>query len=140
MSSTMTASEEASFKLDARSEKALQGVHPELQRLMRTARARGLNFIITEGLRTRQRQAQLVASGASRTMNSRHLYGLAVDIAVRVGTEVRWDYPLYERMGDLIKDLAEELGIPIVWGGDWPRFRDGPHWELDRKVYPDPSR
>ncbi len=138
MKKTLTAAEEAVFKLDARSERALQGVHQDMQRLMRTARARGLNFIITEGLRTRERQRQLVAAGASRTMNSRHLHGLAVDIAVRVGAEVRWDFPLYERMGDLIKDIAEELNIPVVWGGDWPRFRDGPHFELKREHYPDP--
>jgi peptidoglycan L-alanyl-D-glutamate endopeptidase CwlK len=26
--------------------------------------------------------------------------------------------------------------VPIVWGGDWRTFKDGPHFELDRRKYP----
>jgi peptidoglycan L-alanyl-D-glutamate endopeptidase CwlK len=121
----------------------LRNVHPDLVRVVIAARAR-VPFIVTEGLRTQRRQAQLVAAGASRTMNSRHLTGHAVDLAcwlddgdnvVEAG-EVRWDWPLYEKLGEIVKATAQELGVPIVWGGDWKSFRDGPHFELDRKHYP----
>jgi peptidoglycan L-alanyl-D-glutamate endopeptidase CwlK len=91
---------------------------------------------VTEGLRTKERQRQLVAAGASRTMNSRHLTGHAVDVAALVGGKVRWDWPLYAVIAEHMKAAARELGVAIVWGGDWKSFRDGPHVELDRKRYP----
>ena len=57
------------------------------------------------------------------------------DGAVEQG-EIRWDWPLYEQIGAAMKAAAKELGVPIVWGGDWASFRDGPHFELDRTAYP----
>ena len=72
----------------------------------------------------------------STTMRSRHLTGHAVDIAPYVNGEVRWDWPLYEELAPVIKNTAADLGIPIEWGGDWKRFRDGPHWQLPRRQYP----
>lgn len=121
----------------------LRDVHPDLVRVVEAARAR-VPFIVTEGLRTRERQARLVAIGASRTMNSRHLTGHAVDLAywlddgdgVPENGEIRWDWPLYARLGAEVKRAAAELGVAIVWGGDWASFRDGPHFELDRRAYP----
>jgi peptidoglycan L-alanyl-D-glutamate endopeptidase CwlK len=68
-------------------------------------------------------------------MNSRHLTGHAVDLVAYVGSEVRWDWPLYHKIADAMKRAANSLGVPIVWGGDWRTFKDGPHFELDRKVY-----
>jgi peptidoglycan LD-endopeptidase CwlK len=122
---------------DARSAKALEGVHPDLARVMVQARQRSLvPFIITEGLRTPQRQAQLVKAGASQTLNSRHLTGHAVDVAALVGGKVSWDWPLYSRIAEAVKAAASDLGVPIVWGGDWKTFKDGPHYELNRKTYP----
>ena len=121
----------------------LAGVHRDLVRVVERAR-QAVPFIVTESLRTRARQAELLAIGASRTMNSRHLTGHAVDLAywrddsdgsVEPG-EVRWDWPLYEQIGAAMKRAAKDLAVPIVWGGDWPSFRDGPHFELDRAVYP----
>lgn len=113
----------------------MAGVHPDLQRVITAARAR-TDFIVTEGLRSSARQRELFAAGATRTMNSRHLTGHAVDLAVRVGNEVRWDWPLYMKLGPIVKEVAAREGVALVWGGDWPSFRDGPHFELDRRVYP----
>lgn len=114
-----------------RCEQRLQGVNPRLVAVIRRAAGMSaLDFIITEGVRTREKQAALVKAGASRTMNSKHLTGRAVDVAVVVDGEVRWDWPLYERLAEVVKQAAKELDTPIVWGGDWPRFRDGPHYEL----------
>jgi len=69
-------------------------------------------------------------------MNSRHLTGHAIDLAALVGGAVRWDWPLYDKLGAAMKQAAKELGIAIIWGGDWKTLRDGPHFELDRKSYP----
>lgn len=121
--------------LNVRSERNLQGVHRDLVKVVRLA-AQRCNFIVTEGLRTRARQQQLVASGASQTMNSRHLTGHAVDVAALVDGKVRWDWPLYSAIAAEMKKAAAELNVPIIWGGDWKSFKDGPHFELDRKKYP----
>jgi peptidoglycan L-alanyl-D-glutamate endopeptidase CwlK len=121
--------------MDARSERNLIGVHPDLVKVIRRAAKAG-GFIVTEGLRTKARQAQLVKAGASKTMNSRHITGHAIDVAAVVNGEVRWDWGLYPIIAGRIKAAAKEMKVPIIWGGDWAKFRDGPHFELDRKAYP----
>ena len=125
--------------MNERSMKNLVGVHPALVEVVTLAASRlegeQLMFIVTEGVRTTVRQAQLVKAGASRTMNSRHLTGHAVDLAATVDGEVRWDWALYTKLNDVMQAAAKELGIQIVWGGSWKSFADGPHWELDRQVY-----
>lgn len=127
--------------LSERSNKNLTGVHPDLKRVINAAAAKidmteGVGFIVTEGLRTESRQRELLKAGATRTMNSRHLTGHAVDLAVTVWEQVRWDWPLYKKLADIVKAAAAEAEVPIVWGGDWRTFKDGPHFELDRKQYP----
>lgn len=124
------------FALSARSRERLIGVHPDLVRVVERAIAHSeIDFIVTEGLRSAARQAQLVKAGASQTLKSRHLTGHAVDLAALVGGQVRWDWPLYPKLAAAMKGAAAELQIPLVWGGDWT-FRDGPHFELDRHRYP----
>ncbi|NBW08277.1 MAG: M15 family peptidase [Caulobacteraceae bacterium] len=127
-----------SFAFSLRSEQALKGVHPDLVRVVRRALELTENdFVVTQGLRTKEEQIRLVKAGASRTMNSRHLTGHAVDLAVLVDGQVRWDWPLYQKLNDEgMQPAARELGIPIVWGGSWIDLRDGPHWELNRASYP----
>ena len=74
------------FHLSGRSLRRLDGVHPRLVALAREAVALSpVDFMITEGRRTRQRQAALVRAGASRTMHSRHLTGHAIDVAAMRG-------------------------------------------------------
>lgn len=126
-----------SFRLSVRSMKRLEGVHPRLIALVKEAAALSpVDFMVTEGLRTPQRQAALVKAGASRTLRSRHLTGHAVDVAALVEGQVRWDWPLYPRIAAAFKAAAARQGTAIVWGGDWTRLRDGPHFELDRRVFP----
>lgn len=121
-------------------EDKLDGVHADLVRVVRLAHAMALadgdDFMIVEGLRTLKRQRELFAAGASRTMKSRHLTGHAVDLAPIVGGEVTWKWPAFQPLQAHVKAAAKELGVPIVWGGDWRTFRDGPHFELDRRQYP----
>lgn len=124
------------FKLSARSLSKLEGVHPDLVKVVKLAiELTDVDFGVTEGLRTIERQRELVAKGASKTMNSRHITGHAVDLVAYVGREVRWDWPLFHKIAAAMKQAANALGVPIVWGGDWKSFPDGPHFELDRSVY-----
>lgn len=123
--------------LNPRSEKNLGGVHPKLVAVVRrAAEISDLDFIVTEGVRTLERQKELYAKGASQTMKSRHLTGHAVDLAALVGTEVRWDWPLYAKLAGAMKEAAKELGTVITWGGDWTSFKDGPHFEINPVTYP----
>ena len=123
------------FRFSTRSLKALEGVHPALVAVAhRALELSPVDFVVTEGLRTLERQKELKAAGASRTLNSRHITGHAIDVAAWVG-EIRWDWPLYTQIAEAFKQAASELNVAIVWGGDWESFRDGPHFELSRSVY-----
>jgi peptidoglycan L-alanyl-D-glutamate endopeptidase CwlK len=124
------------YALSQRSKDRLTGVHPDLVKVIEEAiKDSPLDFSITEGLRTRERQKALFDAGKSQTMNSRHLSGKAVDIAVIREGEVTWDFKYYQLVADHIKKVAKELEIELVWGGDWQSFKDGPHFELHRSVY-----
>ena len=69
-------------------------------------------------------------------MKSRHLTGHAIDLAAKVGDEVRWDWPLYHKLADAMKKAAAVYDIEIEWGGDWKTFPDGPHFQLPWATYP----
>lgn len=131
---TITLSEKSLMKLS--------GAHPDLQKVIKRAAAlSSIDFTVLEVQRTLARQKELVAKGASKTMNSRHLPGAdgksrAVDIAPLDGGQVSWAWPLYHKLAPIIKQAAKEAGVPIEWGGDWRSFKDGPHWQLPFKSYP----
>lgn len=128
-----------SFTLSQRSLRFLTGVHADLVKVVKRAAELapdGVEFIVTEGVRTALRQAELFKAGATRTMKSRHLDGHAVDLAALVAGEVRWDWPLYARLAELMKAAAHEHGVDLDWGGDWLTFKDGPHFELAWSTYP----
>lgn len=115
----------------------MKGLHPDLISVAhRALELSPIDFMITEGVRSVTEQGRLVKIGASRTMNSRHLTGHALDVAAIVDGRVRWDWPLYDLISVAFKQAAKELEVDIVWGGDWTTFKDGPHFELDRKSYP----
>ncbi len=125
------------FRLGKRSISRLKGVHPDLVRVVR----RGItlttvDFTVLEGVRSEERQRILFQSGASQVMNSRHITGHAVDLGAYVDGEVRWDWPLYYQIANAMKMAALEEDVIIQWGGDWQNFKDGPHYELPRKLYP----
>jgi peptidoglycan L-alanyl-D-glutamate endopeptidase CwlK len=125
-------------KFGSRSLKNMVGIHPDLRRVLdRALQDSPLDFVVIEGLRTLARQKQLVASGASQTLNSRHLTGHAIDL-LPIGPDGKsaFDWPLYDKLGPAVKAAAEAEGVALDWGGDWKKFRDGPHFELDRNVYP----
>ena len=130
------------FKLGSTSILRLQQVHPDLVKVVeRAIVVSPIDFTVLEGARTKERQVELLASGATTTLNSRHIPGAdgfarAVDLGALVGGKVRWDWPLYFKIADAMKAAAKELDIPLEWGGDWKKFKDGPHFQLPHKEYP----
>ncbi len=125
------------YSLGSRSKKRLEGVHPDLVRVVeRAIELTEVDFTVLEGMRTVARQKKLVAKGASTTMNSRHLTGHAVDIGAWVDGTVRWDWPLYYKLAEAMKQAAKELNVDLEWGGDWKSFKDGPHYQLSWAAYP----
>ena len=114
-----------SYALGERSRQRLEGVHPDLVQVVeRAIQITPVDFTVLEGLRTIQRQQELLASGATTTLKSRHLTGHAVDLGAFVGEEVRWDWPLYHKIAAAVKQAAKEVGVPIEWGGDWKTLGD----------------
>jgi len=130
---TPTTPTQAKFKLGATSLARLKGVHPDLVKVVKRAiELTPMDFTVLEGLRSKERQQQLVAKGASKTMNSYHITGHAVDIAPLVDGKVTWDWKYYNLLAPIIKQAAKELGVNITWGGDWESFKDGVHWQIPR--------
>lgn len=142
-----------SIVLGQRSLSRLEGVHPDLVRVVKKAAAlSSLDFTVLEGLRTVERQKQLMKQGATRTMNSRHITGHAVDLAPMIGGTVRWDWSLYLQLAEVMRSASVSENVPIRWGGTWKllsaingpitakvlsrSFPDGPHFELPRANYP----
>ena len=130
-----------SFKLGKRSLSNLEGVHPDLVKVVnRAIELTQVDFTVIEGLRTKERQAQLLKQKMTTTLNSRHLTGHAVDLAAWVivddkGT-VSWDWKHYYIIEKAMKQAASELNISIEWGGEWKSFPDAPHWQLPWSKYP----
>ena len=129
------------LKLTGRSLERLAGVNPALVSVVTRAAELidemypELGFIVTEGLRSPERQARLVEAGASQTMRSKHLTGHAVDLAAVIDGDVRWDWPLYYQLADVMKRAAKEANVNLEWGGDWTSFKDGPHFQLGTPIY-----
>lgn len=122
------------YQLGNKSRKKLEGVHPDLVKVVeRAIEITEQDFTVLEGLRDIERQRELVNTGKSTTMNSRHLTGHAVDIAP---WPISWDWDYFYPIADAMKQAAEELEVDLEWGGDWKSFPDGPHYQLSRKAYP----
>jgi peptidoglycan L-alanyl-D-glutamate endopeptidase CwlK len=125
------------FSLGPRSKMRLKGVHPDLVKLVeRAIQVSDVDFTVLEGLRSIDRQRELVKAGASQTLKSRHLTGHAVDLGAWVDNQVDWSWPLYSKINLAMLAASIELQIPIEWGGNWKTFKDGPHWQLPWKEYP----
>jgi peptidoglycan L-alanyl-D-glutamate endopeptidase CwlK len=122
------------YQLGKKSKKKLEGVHPDLVKVVeRAIEITEQDFTVLEGLRDIERQRELVITGKSTTLNSRHLTGHAVDLAP---WPISWEWEGFYPIADAMKTAADELGVSLEWGGDWKSFPDGPHFQLSRKAYP----
>jgi len=123
------------YTLGPTSRQKLQGVHPDLVKVVeRAITLTESDFTILEGLRSLERQKTLVAAGKSTTLHSRHITGHAVDITP---FPISWDWKDYPPIEKAMKQAAHDLGIDLEWGGDWKSFKDAPHWQLSYRSYPD---
>ena len=87
---------------------------------------------VTSGKRSQAEQNALVAAGRSPIRNSKHVLGLAIDLAIcnrETGEFCSWDYQEYGLLNDQIQAQADLMNQQVIWGGDW-RSKDGVHWEL----------
>lgn len=125
------------FKLSQKSLDRMAGAHPDLVKVVtRAIELSPVDFGITEGLRSVDRQKQLLAEGKSQTMKSRHITGHAVDVVAYVDGKVSWEWKLYEQISKAFKQASVDVGVPIEWGGDWKTLKDGPHFQLPVGKYP----
>jgi peptidoglycan L-alanyl-D-glutamate endopeptidase CwlK len=125
------------FKFSQRSKDRMKGVHPDLIEVAQLAlELSPVDFGVSEGLRNREKQRQMVKKGLSTTMNSRHLTGHAIDVYAWVDGTVSWEWPEYKKIAKAFKKAAKKLEVDIDWGGDWKSFPDGPHFQLSWDSYP----
>jgi peptidoglycan L-alanyl-D-glutamate endopeptidase CwlK len=117
------------FKLSGRSIDKLEGVKPELVEVVKKAiELTKVDFGVIEGLRTEEKQRELVAAGASQTMKSKHLTGDAVDLMAYVNGRGCWELNVYDEIADAMKEAAYELDVMIRWGAAW-NIKDLALWE-----------
>ncbi len=112
------------WTLSQRDHTRLIGVHPGLQGVVRAAATRSpMRFMVVEGMRTRKRQQELFNAGASRTMNSRHLTGHAVDLApVLDDGTIPWNRgELFYAVASVMREAAIIGCIAVTWGVIWDR-------------------
>ena len=125
------------YKLSKTSYDNMSGIHPDLVKVVEAAiTITHVDFAITEGLRTVDRESAMVAEGKPQTMHSRHLTGHAVDVAAIVDGTVSWEEKYYSQIANAMLGASASLKIPLIWGGSWRTLKDLCHFELNRKFYP----
>lgn len=108
------------FKLSQRSLSRLEGVNDQLKLcVLHAIKVTKVDFGVIEGVRTVERQKELVESGASLTMNSKHIDGMAVDLMAYIGSRHSWELNLYDNIADAMKEAALEHGVSLRWGAAW---------------------
>ena len=105
-----------------RSKERLKGVDAKLQNVLNEV-VKYFDITIIEGLRSQERQNELVAQGKSKTKFGKHVQGKAVDIAPydpTVKGKIDWNArDDFHYLGGFMLGMAASMGIKIRWGGDW---------------------
>ncbi|AUR94153.1 hedgehog signaling/DD-peptidase zinc-binding domain protein [Vibrio phage 1.193.O._10N.286.52.C6] len=128
------------WKLSSKSKAKLEGVHPDLVRVVyRALEISPYDFGITEGKRTLKVQKQYVAAGKSKTMDSMHLeqddgWSYAIDLSV-FAPKLTWEHKHFRKVIQAFVTAAIEEEVQLRFGGLWENFLDSPHIELNRKYY-----
>lgn len=127
------------YSYGKRSLSHLEGAHPDLKKVALLAIKKAkIDFGIIDGERTMEEQKEMLNSGASKTMKSRHLpmkdgvytpvkdggVFFALDNMAFVNGKGRWEFDLYYKIAEAYQEAARELNIPIVWGGCWSVIND----------------
>ena len=108
------------YKLSQRSLDRMEGVDERLVAVVKHAiTATKTDFGVIQGLRTIEMQKALVAKGASQTMKSKHLDGLAVDLMAYIGGRGSWELNLYDDLADAMAEGANAAGCKVRWGAAW---------------------
>lgn len=117
------------FKLSTRSLSKLQGVHPDLVKVVKRAiQLTKVDFAVIEGLRTPERQREMFEKGASQIKEGgAHVVGRAVDLAAFVGDRISWELRLYDDIADAMQLAAIEVNVGLRWGAAW-NVPDIRHW------------
>mgnify|MGYP001345341857 CR=1 FL=1 len=108
------------YKLSTKSQERLMGLEPELKEIVYEAiKVTKIDFGVIEGLRTEEKQKQLVESGASQTMKSKHLDGRAVDLMAYIGGRGSWELNVYDEIADAMKEASIKVDVAVRWGAAW---------------------
>ena len=103
-------------KFGKRSKQRLEGVDHRLRMVLDQV-VKHFDITVIEGLRSQERQNELVEQGKSKTKFGKHVLGEAVDIApYPIDWNARDDFHL---LGGFVLGVASQMGINIRWGGDW---------------------
>lgn len=94
--------------------------------------ANGIDILIYETIRTKEKQEENVRKGVSQTMQSYHLVGQALDFVPIVNEKTDWNG--YDRP-DIQKAITKAKQLGFEWGGDWKGFVDKPHLQYNYKGY-----
>lgn len=129
------------FYFGKRSRKKLVGVHPHLIHVLEDAlQITPTDFGVSRGVGTVEEQREYVESGASKTMNSKHLiqfdgWSHAVDIFVLVEGKVNWEHKHFRKVIQSIFTAAIDRKVQIEVGALWRDHHDSPHIQLNGKYY-----
>ena len=108
------------FNLSQKSLDRLKGVDDDMVRVVKKAiELTKVDFGVICGLRTVEEQEELVAKGASQTMKSKHIDGLAVDLMAYLGGRASWELNLYDDIADAMKEAAKLENVGVRWGAAW---------------------
>lgn len=110
------------FSLSQKSLDTLRDVNPRLTQVVHDAiKTTTVDFTVGEGLRTLERQRELVARGKSKTLKSKHITGHAVDLWALLNGKVSWESSLYNDIAEAMRDSAIKNGVVVRWGAVWDR-------------------
>lgn len=124
------------FMLSDRSRIAMEGINPLLMRVVETAIGlTEVDFAVTEGLRSAERQQELINAKKSWVKKSKHQDGNAIDVAAFPNgySEVSWDLEHYAKINEAFQEAGRIHGARITWGGNWTQ-RDGVHFQIDNEI------
>lgn len=108
------------FSLGAKSLAKLNGVDNRLTAVVKLAiQLTEQDFSVNCGLRTLAEQKALLKSGATTTLNSRHITGHAVDLVPFINGKLRWEWPPAYKIATAVRKAAKEQGLKLRWGGNW---------------------